>query len=530
MKSKLFLYNGVIHTLDPYDPVVDAMVMENGIVRAIGETAILKRWVDDSYESLNLEGRLVLPGFTDSHTHFAMYSLGLQRVSLEGTQTADEALALLRKKADELPDGNWVFGVDWNKNIWPGGSAPPLAVTDAALPNHPLRVVSKCGHLTWTNSQGLLRAGIHENTPNPEGGEIEREAASGQLTGVLKENAAELISSILPETTPEELLAAMRVGLTQAHRFGLVGIHNCENAQVFSAFQTLLGRGELAFRVHHHLAMEELDHAIALGLRTGSGTPTLNLGRRKLFIDGALGSQTACMLEPFCGTIDDCGIVVTSKEKLHVLIKKAAEHGISSAVHAIGDKANRDVLDIYQAIHPLTAAHGLRQRIEHAQLVEANDFARFKELDVIASVQPLHATSDKDLVDKHWGTRGVGAYAFKTFIDMGIRWAYGSDVPVETPDPLKGIYAAVSRRRESEPTAAPWYPDQKVTMTEAIHGYTMGAAYAAYQEQYQGSLSVGKLADAVVLSQNLFSIPEAEIPDTSIDYTIIGGQIVYARN
>jgi predicted amidohydrolase YtcJ len=530
MNSKLFLYNGIIHTQDPHDPIVDAVVMDNGIVRAIGETAILKRWVDDSYEPLDLQGRLVLPGFTDSHTHFAMYSLGLERVSLEGTQTADEALALLKKKASDLPPGSWVYGVDWNKNIWPGGSAPPLAITDLALPNHPLRVVSKCGHLTWTNSLGLALAGINADTPHPEGGEIEREVHTGLLTGVLKENAAELVSKVLPETTPEELLAAMRKGLTQAHRFGLVGIHNCEDAPVFSAFQTLLTRGELAFRVHHHLAMEELDHALALGLRTGFGSPTLNLGSLKLFIDGALGSQTAYMLEPFCGTDDDCGIVVTSKEKLHVLIEKAAENGISSAVHAIGDKANRDILDIFQAIHSLTKTYGLRQRIEHAQLVTANDFDRFKALDVIASVQPLHATSDKDLVDKHWGERGVGAYAFKTFIDKGVRWAYGSDVPVETPDPLKGIYAAVSRRRENEPAADPWYPDQKISMAEAVHGYTMGAAYAAYQEAYQGSLSVGKLADAVVLSLDLFSIPEEEIPGTTVDYTIVGGEIVFARS
>ena len=529
MNSKLFLYNGVIRTMDPHDPVVDALVMEGGIVRAIGETAILKRWVDDSYEHMDLQGRLVLPGFTDSHTHFAMFSLGLERVSLEGTRTAEEALALLQQKAATLPAGSWVYGVDWNKNIWPGGKAPPLSVTDAALPDHPLRVVSKCGHLTWTNSRGLALAGIEAQTPDPEGGEIERERETGILTGVLKENAAELISRVLPETTPEELLAAMRKGMAQAHRFGLVGIHNCEDAPVFSAFQTLQAGGELAFRVHHHLAMEELDHAVALGLRTGFGSPTLNIGSLKLFIDGALGSQTAFMLKPFCGTADDCGIVVTSKEKLQVLIEKAAQHGISSAVHAIGDKANRDILDIFQAVQPISKAHGLRQRIEHAQLITADDFPRFHALDVIASVQPLHATSDKDLVDKHWGERGVGAYAFKTFIETGARWAYGSDVPVETPDPLKGIFAAVARRRENEPDADPWYPDQRVSMAEAVYGYTLGAAYAAYQEHHQGSLSVGKLADAVVLSQDLFSIPEDAILDTTVDYTIVAGDIVFAR-
>ncbi len=418
MSKGLFLYNGVIHTMDLHDPVVDAMIMEDGTVKAIGETSVLKHLAGSQFESMDLQGRLVLPGFTDSHTHFAMYSLGLERVSLEGTQTADEALDRLKKKADTLPAGSWVYGVDWNKNIWPGGNAPGLEATDRALPNHPLIVVSKCGHLTWTNSRGLALAGIDSSSPHPEGGEIEHEKSDGTLTGVLKENAADLIHRILPATTRDELLKAMRNGLQQAHSMGLVGIHNCEGPDVFSAFQTLDSEGNLAFRVHHHLAMDGLDHALALGLKTGFGSPTLNIGSLKLFIDGALGSQTAYMLEPFCGTEDYCGILVNTPEKLHQLIERAAQAGISSAVHAIGDRANREVLDIFEAVLPLSRKYGLRQRIEHAQLVTAEDFPRFSQLDVIASVQPLHATSDKDIVDLHWGDRGVGAYAFRTFIDQ----------------------------------------------------------------------------------------------------------------
>jgi predicted amidohydrolase YtcJ len=275
--------------------------------------------------------------------------------------------------------------------------------------------------------------------------------------------------------------------------------------------------------------MGNLDDAIALGIQTGFGSPSLNIGSLKLFADGALGSQTASMLDPFEGTADDYGIVVNTKEDLLHMMKKAAEAGISSAVHAIGDKANKEILDIYEAIFPISQAHHLRQRIEHAQLIEASDFPRFRNLNVIASVQPLHATSDMDIVDKHWGARGKGAYAFKTFIQHGITSAYGSDVPVETFDPIKGIFAAVSRRRETMLNIPAWYPDQRLSPHEAVFGYTASAAYASYEDNIKGTLTVGKLADMVVLSKDIFKVPEEEILETTVDLTIIDGKIVYAH-
>jgi hypothetical protein len=515
--------------MDPTLPVADCLVSENGRIKAIGESGILSRWVDDSFVRIDLKGRLLLPGFIDSHTHFAMYSLGLEQVSLEGTRDVGEALQRLQAKADTSPAGEWIFGVDWNKNIWPGGLAPTKEDADIALPHHPLAVISKCGHLTWGNSLAFQLAGIHRDTPDPEGGEIERHPATGEPTGILKENAAELIHRILPKPDQKRIINAIKKGMEIAYSKGLVGIHNCEESNVFAAFEDILSTGSLPFRVHHHLAMGNLDDAIALGIQTGFGSPSLNIGSLKLFADGALGSQTASMLDPFEGTADDYGIVVNTKEDLLHMMKKAAEAGISSAVHAIGDKANKEILDIYEAIFPISQAHHLRQRIEHAQLIEASDFPRFRNLNVIASVQPLHATSDMDIVDKHWGARGKGAYAFKTFIQHGITSAYGSDVPVETFDPIKGIFAAVSRHRETMLNIPAWYPDQRLSPHEAVFGYTAGAAYASYEDNIKGTLTVGKLADMVVLSKDIFKVPEEEILETTVDLTIIDGKIVYAH-
>ncbi len=530
MKDKIIFTNAAIYTMDPQVPRADCVVIDNGRITAVGETAILTRWVDDTYENIDLGGRLVIPGLTDSHTHFAMYSLGLEKVSLEGTQHVKEALARLQEKASSLPAGEWVLGVNWDKNVWPGGKAPTKEDADNILPKHPLAVVSKCGHLTWANSLALKQAGVNKETPDPEGGEIQRYEGSQEPTGILKENAAALVREIIPTPTEEQYVKAIKKGMNLAHSLGLVGIHNCEDSHAFKAFQAIHNQGDLPLRVHHHLAMANLDNAVELGLKSGFGTPTLNIGSLKLFSDGALGSQTASMLEPFEGSEDDYGIVVHTKEELSVMIKKAARAGISSAVHAIGDRANQEVLDIFAECQNISNQKGLRQRIEHAQLIAPEDFSRFAELEVIASVQPLHATSDRRIVDKHWGQRGRQAYAFKTFLDNGVKSAYGSDVPVETLDPVKGIFAAVTRRREDDQTSPPWYPQQCLSVEEAVHGYTVGAAYAAYQEENLGSLAVGKAADMVVLSRDIFAIPADEILSAEVDFTIVDGKVVFARD
>lgn len=528
MKQYLFC-NGKVRTMDPQNPLAEAVLVGGGKILAVGAAAELDRLANGKCEKIDLKGRLVIPGLVDSHTHFAMFALGLEKVSLEGTKNVEEALDRFRAKVKTLSPGDWVLGVNWDKNVWPGGNAPTKEDADRALPDNPLCVVSKCGHLTWANSLAFKMAGITRDTPSPAGGEIEKNPATGEPTGILKENASALVRKLVPQPDQNDYQRAIRKAMKLAHSQGLVGVHNCEGAEPFRAFQALARNGELAFRVHHHIAMDNLDDAVALGLQTGFGSPTLNIGSLKLFADGALGSQTADMFEPYEERPDYKGIVVNTKEELHRMIEKAAAASISSAVHAIGDAANRKLLDIYEDILPLTRAAGLRQRIEHAQILKPEDFSRFAKLGVIASVQPLHATSDMHIVDRHWGKRGRYAYAFKSFIKAGAAYAYGSDVPVETFDPLKGIFAGVSRRREDNLAAEPWYPEEILTVQEAVYGYTMGAAYASYEENIKGSLTPGKLADLVVLSKDIFAVPADEILATQIDFTMVGGEVVHAR-
>lgn len=528
--KKYLLGNGKVRTMDPQNPLAEAILVADGKILAVGTDSGLNALADGSVEKIDLRGRLVIPGLVDSHTHFSMFALGLEQVSLEGTRNVEEALDRFREKVKTLSPGDWVLGVNWDKNIWPGGNAPTKEDADRALPDNPLCVISKCGHLTWANSLAFKLAGITRNTPTPAGGEIEKDPVTGEPTGILKENAADLVQKLIPQPTQDDYRKAIASCIKLAHSKGLTGIHNCEGAEAFRAFQMLAQNGELAFRVHHHLAMENLEDAVALGLQTGFGSPSLSIGSLKLFADGALGSQTADMLESYEERPDYYGIVVNTREELHRMIKKAAEARISSAVHAIGDAANRTLLDIYEDILPLTRAGGLRQRIEHAQILKPEDFRRFGKLGVIASVQPLHATSDMYIVDRHWGKRGRYAYAFKSFIQAGAPYAYGSDVPVETFDPLKGIFAGVSRRREDNLAAQPWYPEEALTVQEAVYGYTMGAAYASYEEKCKGSLAPGKLADLVILSKDIFTVPEDEILSTQVDCTMVGGEIVYARD
>jgi len=527
--KKYLLCNGKVRTMDPNNPLAAAVLVVDGKILAVGADSDLNVLAGRDCEKIDLHGRLVIPGLVDSHTHFTMFALGLEQVSLEGTRNVEEALDRFREKAKTLSPGEWVLGVNWDKNVWPGGNAPTKEDADRALPTNPLCVISKCGHLTWANSLAFQMAGITRDTPTPAGGEIEKNPVTGEPTGILKENAAILIQDLIPQPSQADYQKVIRSCIKLAHSKGLTGIHNCEGPEPFRAFQTLAQNGELAFRVHHHIAMENLDDAVALGLQTGFGSPTLSIGSLKLFADGALGSQTADMLEPYEERPDYYGIVVNTKEELHRMIKKAAAASISSAVHAIGDAANRTLLDIYEDILPLTRTGGLRQRIEHAQILKAEDIERFGRLGVIASVQPLHATSDMYIVDRHWGKRGRYAYAFKSFIRSGAPYAYGSDVPVETFDPLKGIFAGVSRRREDNLRAEPWYPEEILTVREAVYGYTMGAAYASYEENIKGSLTPGKLADLVILSKDIFSIPEDEILTTQVDCTMVGGEIVYER-
>jgi predicted amidohydrolase YtcJ len=531
MQVDLVLYNGRIYTMDRGNPQAQAVAIVGNRIAAVGDDAQVISLLGPGGEAVDLGGRTVVPGLTDCHIHFVEYALRLTRIDLSGIVSRAEAIRRVAERAQMARPGEWLLGGGWDRNLWEDASFPTKEDLDSVAPHNPVALSSKDGHSLWVNSLALTRAGITAETDSPAGGEIERQPGTGEPTGILKENAEDLVERVIEKPSLEAIESALKVAMANAQRAGLTGIHDCESVLAFAAFQELLKRDELGLRVLMHIPAKNLDDAIGLGLRTGFGGERLRVGGVKMFADGALGSRTAAMLAPYDDEPFDLGIVVTSKEEMRALVRKASRVGLSVAIHAIGDRANRDVLDILEENHQSDEGMGLRHRIEHVQLLHPADIPRLAQLGVIASMQPIHATSDMEMVNRHWGEkRGQGAYAWRSLLDAGTVLAFGSDCPVEPFDPLAGIHAAVTRRRaDGSPGPEGWHPGERITVEDAVRAYTLDAAYASGEEWEKGSITPGKLVDLVVLSQDIFAIPPMSILETEVEATILDGQFVYRR-
>ena len=528
----MILTNGNVHTFDPVLGVVSTLSVRDGRIAAAGQTGT----AGELGETLDLRGRTVIPGLTDAHIHFEWYAHLLHNVDAE-TPTLDECLARVRAKAALTPNGKWITGHGWNHNVW-GGQFPTAAALDSAAPNHPVLLTAKSGHAGWASTAALRLAGITEATPDPPAGAIQRDG-SGRATGILLEEATALVSRQVPEPTVDDVVRQMGPAIQNAWRAGLTGLHDFvmanETMRPFVAYQALKERGELGLRVVKNIPVGLLDEAIALGLRTGFGDDWLRLGHIKIFADGALGPHTAAMIEPYAGEPDNYGMVVTDKEALYEYGRKAAANGLALTVHAIGDKANHDLLDVYEALRadeasPTAArpSRPLRHRVEHVQLLHPQDRLRLAELGLIASMQPIHATSDMLMADRLWKERCIGAYAIRDQLEAGAVLTFGSDSPVEPINPLYGIHAAVTRRRaDGTPSPDGWYPAQRLTVAEAVRGFTWGPAYAAGMEDRLGTLAPGTLADLVVLDRDIFTCDPMEIRQAEVLGTMVGGEWKY---
>jgi predicted amidohydrolase YtcJ len=530
MCANLLLLNGHIYTLDAAVPGAEAVAIQGPRIRAVGESDDLRALSrTDSWQIVDLEGKTVLPGFTDCHLHLLHCGWSLTRLNLAGILSKEDVLSAVARHTQQASPGEWVQGLGWSDEGWRSGETPKKEDLDRVAPHNPVALARKDGHSHWVNSLALRLTGIDGCTADPSGGMIERDEESGEPTGILKDKALDLFYERVPMPGPETRCRALRAAIGQAQRLGLTSVHDAglESSESFDDYQELLRRGELGVRVYAMLGEANLDQAVKMCLRSGFGNKYLRLGHVKLFADGSLGSQTAEMLEPLVEQPQNRGIAVTSQSELEELIHRASAAGIGCAVHAIGDGANRRALDAFGRQFQESRKCGVRHRIEHAQLLHPADIPRFKEFDVIASVQPIHATSDMLLADKYWGERARWSYAWKSLLNAGARLAFGSDAPVESFDPLLGIHAAVTRQRPNgEPTGG-WYPEQRLSVSEAVHGYTLGAAYSSGEENDKGSVSVGKLADLAVLSQDIFRIPPEEILNTRVVATILDGRIVF---
>ncbi len=544
MLADVILTNGRVHTMDAALPLAEAVALTGNRILALGSTADIALLRGPKTQVIDLSGRLLLPAFADSHVHLATYALARQRMDLSSACSAEEVATIVAQQASNTLPGRWLRGHGWDRNVWRDSTLPTKVVLDAAAPEHPVALGSKDLHSVWVNSQALVRAGIAAATLDPPGGVIARDPHTGQPTGILLEEACKLISRLYPRPTPAECADAVKETLPLVWAAGITSIHqmgDSPDARAFRTFQFLNQRGELGLRVLYYLPRENLDSAIAVGLRSGFGDRRLSVGGVKLFVDGSLGSHTAWMLEPFEDEPDNRGVGRLEPEELRDLVRRASAAGLPVAVHALGDRANREAIEAIAAarraeqISAQSASSAdpadLRHRIEHVQLLQPDDIPRLARWRIVASMQPVHCTSDMAMADRHWGEpRCAGAHAWRSLLDAGVRLAFGSDAPVEALDVLAGIHAAVTRRQaDGCPDHEGWHPEQRLSVAEAVHGYTLGAAYAAGEERWRGSITQGKLADLVVLSEDIFGCDLMDILSTCVDLTIFDGRVVYTR-
>ena len=527
------LFNANIHTLDLERPRATALVIDDhpayaGRILAIGRDQRIKAEFGQRAAAEDMRGSTIIPGLIDAHLHLRNYAHSLDNVNCD-TLTRKECLDRVQHKTKTQPPGSWVQGHGWNQNIWPEGYGTS-ADLDAIAPRHPVYLTGSSLHVAWVNSAALTSAGITRKTPDPPNGKIQRDAEN-LPTGILFENAMKLVTAVIPQPSHDQHVAAIKRAHQQLWRLGLTGVHDFDRRRSFLALQDLHEQGDLQLRVLKHLPVERLEDAIGVGLRSGFGDDMLKIGAVKVFMDGALGPQTAAMFAPYDNEPENRGLLFMDGEELLERAQQAALGGLEMTVHAIGDRANHEVLMAFQQLRAFENQHNLparRHRIEHVQLLAPADLTRLAKLDLVASVQPLHATSDMHAVDAYWGARGVHAYAFRTLLDHGTRMAFGSDAPVEAPNPFWGIHAAVTRQHaDGKPGPDGWYPQQRLTVMEALLAYTTGAAYAAGMEDRQGMLKPGYLADLLILDSDPFACEPGQLKDIVPQGTMLGGDWVY---
>ena len=526
------LHNGSIYTVDPRKPRAEAVAIERGKFVAVGRDYEILPLASQGTEIVNLGGRSVTPGLIDAHVHFERLAATLIRTDLLDVPSLDEAVQRVAQAAASKEPDEWVHGYGWAHDLWPDPSPPTAADLDRVAGHCPVLLDHRIFlHEAWVNSRALEIAGITAQTPDPPGGKIQRDD-SGNPTGILFEEAVTLVSRHVPALSTPKLAEAMRKAQELCWQKGLVGLHDLDGAACFRALQWLHRRGQLGLRIVKNLPVDLMDHAIALGLQSGFGDGFLRIGSIKIFADGALGTRSALMFAPYGDDPGNRGIAVTDKALMAEQAYQASEKGLSLAIHAIGDKAVHDVLDVLETVRANEAKRGippqqLRHRIEHLQICASADRARLAPLNVVASMNPVHVVSDRDVVDEILGERGRSTHAYRDILETGTLVVFSSDAPFAPIDPWQGIMAAVMRQAPEPPFNRAWYPDQRLTLAEAIFGFTMAAAITSGQEQRQGSISVEKYADLALFDRDIFALDPESYPAVSIAGTMVNGKFTY---
>ncbi len=526
------IVNAKIWTGNPRQPYAEALAIGGDRLLAVGTAADVRDLIGPKTQVLDLKGRLVLPGFIDNHTHFVNGGFQLLSIDLRDARDPQEFARRIAERAKALPPGRWITGGNWDHEQWPGAPLPRKEWIDPYTPNTPVFVTRLDGHMGVANSLALRLAGITRETADPAGGTIVRDPHTGEPTGILKDAAMSLVFRVIPEPSDQDYDEALRAALREAARVGITSIQDITEWSHWPVYRRARQREELTVRVYARTPITEWERQRDWVAREGAGDEWLRFGGFKGFVDGSLGSTTALFFEPYTDAPHTSGLLHSQMFPEGIMkqrIAAADRAGFQCSLHAIGDKANALLLDIFEEVIRENGPRDRRFRIEHAQHLRPHDIPRLARLGVIASMQPYHAIDDGRWAEKRIGReRCRTAYAFRSLLDAGVRVTFGSDWPVAPLNPLLGIYAAVTRKTLDGKNPNGWFPEQKITVEEAVRAYTLSGAYAEFAEHVKGSLEVGKLADLVVLSHDLFTIAPDEIPSVEILYTIVGGKIVYA--
>ena len=535
--ADVVIHRGKIVTIDEEQPRAQAIAVAGETILFVGSDEDVQPYIDATRTTvIDARGRLVTPGFNDAHIHFVQGGRAMLEVDLRDADTLAEVQAKVRARAAELPPGTLIRGRGWDHERFPDRAWPTKETLDAVAPSHPVALSRVDGHSIWVNSVLLRRARITRDTPDPAGGTIVRDPASGEPTGILKEAAQSLLKlgDYEPSDTEQHELdeRGLEKALAEARRTGVTSIQQLNGGyELFDRFQE---QGRLTARVTFNMELTASDRRLAafekLRRRYPAENNWIRFGYLKGFIDGTLGSGTALMFKPFADNPDTSGLAQMPYAELQRRVLAADRCGFQIGVHAIGTKGNHWVLNAYEQARQVNGARDSRHRIEHAQLLADGDIPRFGPLGVIASMQPTHCITDKRFAEKRIGRdRCRGAYAWRRLLDADAHIAFGTDWPVEPMDPLEGLYAAVTRKDRAGEAGDGWFADQRLTMEEAIGLYTLGAAYAEFTENRKGKLRPGYLADLVIFDRDLLTIPPETIMQAQVDVTIVGGRIVYQR-
>ncbi len=523
--------NGKIYTVNEKQPLAEAVVVQNNKITFVGSTKDVEKVIDSETEVIDLKGKLMLPGFIDNHVHFLSGGFYLLGIDLRPANSTSEFKDLLRNYAKAHP-GKWITGGYWNHENWEVKDLPTKTMVDEAVSEQPVFVERLDGHMGVANSLALKMAGITKETESPEGGLIVKDPLTGEPTGVLKDNAMNLIYRIIPEPTEEENYEALLAALDEARKLGITSVHDISYNAAIDAFNKAKNEGKLTCRIYTRMPISEYKSLVERNIRAGYGDEYIKMGSLKAFADGSLGSSTAWFFEKYNQDTTTFGLPmdIITDGSMEKWCLDADKNGLQLSVHAIGDRANSYMLDLFEKIIKQNPEWDRRFRIEHAQHVRFEDIPRFAELGVIASVQPYHCIDDGVWAEKRIGPERIKyTYPFKSFLDSGVKLCFGTDWYVAPLNPMLGLYAAVTRRTLDDKNPDGWIPEQKISIEEAIKCYTINSAYAAFEENIKGTIEVGKLADLIVLSEDILSIEPVRIKDVEVLMTVFDGKIIYQK-